>query len=89
MLDPGLVIVGGELATTGDALLDPIRDSIDRETSRAAGHPYAVMAGALGPRAEVLGAAALAMDSESRELLRPLGAPDSAARTTSKHQTAS
>jgi predicted NBD/HSP70 family sugar kinase len=69
VLDPDLVIVGGELAATGDALLEGISEVIDRETSTASGHAYPVVRGELGARAEALGAAVLAMDSESRQIL--------------------
>jgi|SRR5579884_569860 len=62
MLDPGMVVVGGELAAGGEALLDGIRETLDRETS-ATGHGYPVVRGELGPTAEVLGAALLAMRS--------------------------
>jgi predicted NBD/HSP70 family sugar kinase len=69
VLDPEVVIVGGELAAAGDVLLDGIREVIDRESSTASGHSYPVVKGELGARAEALGAATLAMDSESRQML--------------------
>jgi predicted NBD/HSP70 family sugar kinase len=62
MLDPGTIVIGGELAAGGEALLAGIRESIDRETS-ATGRAYEVVRGSLGPTAEVLGAALLAMRS--------------------------
>ncbi len=65
VIDPGLVIVGGELAAAGEVLLDAIRETIDRQTSPATGHPYPVVRGALGAQAEVLGAIALAMSDTS------------------------
>ena len=69
VLDPDLVIVGGELGASGNALLEGISEVIDREASIASGHSYSVVPGALGSRAEALGAAVLAMDSESRQIL--------------------
>jgi predicted NBD/HSP70 family sugar kinase len=69
MLDPGMIVIGGELAAAGEVLLDSIRDVISRETSAVTGHPYTVVVGALGANAEALGAAALAMDRASREML--------------------
>jgi predicted NBD/HSP70 family sugar kinase/biotin operon repressor len=69
VLDPGLLIIGGELAGAGEVLLDAIRETVDRQTSPATGHSYAVVAGALGARAEVLGAAVMAMGSASRQHL--------------------
>lgn len=62
MLDPGTVVIGGELACGGEALLSGVRESIDRETS-ATGRTYEIVLGSLGPTAEVLGAALLAMRS--------------------------
>jgi predicted NBD/HSP70 family sugar kinase len=59
VLNPDLVVVGGELAATGDVLLDPIRASIQRHSVAATAADVRVVAGLLGDRAEVLGAAAL------------------------------
>jgi predicted NBD/HSP70 family sugar kinase/biotin operon repressor len=69
ILDPGLVILGGELAATGDVLLSAVREHIDDRTSAATGHRYQVIAGALSDRAEALGAAALAMNNASAQQL--------------------
>jgi predicted NBD/HSP70 family sugar kinase len=59
VLNPELVVVGGELAAAGDVLLDPIRASIHRHSVPDAATTVHVITGALGDRAEVLGAAAL------------------------------
>jgi len=59
VLNPELVVIGGELAAGGDVLLDPIRASIDRHSLPGAAADVQVTAGVLGDRAEVLGAAAL------------------------------
>lgn len=69
MLDPGMVVIGGELAASGDVLLDSIRDAINRSASAVTGHPYTVVGGALGASAEALGAAALAMERASRGII--------------------
>ncbi len=69
VLDPGLVIIGGELAAAGEVLLAAVRETIDRETSPATGHPYPVVPGALGAQAEVLGAIALAMNHAAGQLV--------------------
>ena len=61
VLDPGLVIIGGELAPAGDPLLESIQVSLDTWISPASGHRHRVVLGELGARAEVLGAVALAM----------------------------
>ena len=59
ILNPELVIIGGELAAAGDVLLDPIRAGIHRHSIPSAAADMRVTAGVLGDRAEVLGAAAL------------------------------
>jgi predicted NBD/HSP70 family sugar kinase len=71
VLDPELVIVGGELAPAGQPLLDAITASLERWISPASGH-YPVMLGELGGTAEVLGAIALAMSGVADETLEPL-----------------
>ena len=59
VLNPQLVVIGGELAAAGDVLLDPIRVSIQRHSIQGAAADVHVTTGVLGDRAEVLGAAAL------------------------------
>ncbi len=59
IVNPQLLLIGGELAAAGDVLLDPIRAAIERHSIAPAAASVRVAAGALGPRAEVLGAAAL------------------------------
>ncbi len=71
VLDPALVIVGGELAAAGPVLLDAVREMIDQRTSPAIGHAYRVVGGALSDKAEVLGAVALAMVNASGKQLQP------------------
>lgn len=61
VLNPELVVVGGELAAAGDALLDPIRATIHRHSLAGAAGTARVITGVLGDRAEVLGAAALVL----------------------------
>jgi predicted NBD/HSP70 family sugar kinase len=61
ILNPELVVVGGELAAAGDVLLDPIRAGIERHGVPAASVGVRVTGGVLGDRAEVLGAAALVL----------------------------
>ena len=73
VLDPELVIIGGELAPAGRPLLDSIRGSLERWISPASGH-YPVALGELGSKAEVLGAIALAMSHAAEETLAPPGA---------------
>lgn len=59
LLNPELVVVGGRLATAGDLLLDPLRESVRRHAIGAAAEAVRVRPGVLGERAEVLGALAL------------------------------
>lgn len=61
ILNPEFVVVGGELAAAGDVLLGPIRTEIDRHAVAAASDTVQVIAGTLGDRAEVLGAAGLVL----------------------------
>ena len=60
MLDPQLVVVGGELAQAGDAVVDALRESVRRHALPHRFAPVDVVAGTLGPRAELLGALELA-----------------------------
>jgi predicted NBD/HSP70 family sugar kinase/biotin operon repressor len=71
LLDPELVIIGGELAPAGQPLLDSITTSLERWISPASGH-YPVVLGELGAKAEVLGAIALAMSQVADETLAPV-----------------
>jgi predicted NBD/HSP70 family sugar kinase len=61
VLDPGLVIIGGELAPAGQPLLASIQASLETWLSPAAGSRPRVKIGELGAQAEVLGAIAFAM----------------------------
>jgi predicted NBD/HSP70 family sugar kinase len=63
VLDPSLIIIGGDVAAAGEVLLEGIRESISRGTTPATGGSYRVIAGELGARAETLGAIALVMNS--------------------------
>jgi predicted NBD/HSP70 family sugar kinase len=79
LLDPRLVVVGGEVASAGDLLLDGVRESIERTMTPSAGHAVRVVCGELGVRAEVLGAITLAMSSSPSQF-PSAGAPATAAR---------
>jgi len=74
VLNPGLVVVGGDLAQAGDILLTPITAAIERHSVAPAADAVRVTAGMLGPRAEVLGAAALVLAKSPRALVARLGA---------------
>lgn len=58
---PSKIVVGGELATTGDLLLDPIRDAFAARPLLGGG--VEVQAASLGNEAEVYGALILALDA--------------------------
>ncbi|MGA8112592.1 MAG: ROK family transcriptional regulator [Actinocatenispora sp.] len=61
LLNPGCVIIGGDLAAAGDLLTGPLREAVGRYAIPSASRTLTVLTGTLGDRAEVLGALALAM----------------------------
>ncbi len=65
-LDPQAIIVGGELSSAGEPLLNGIRDAIDRYALPGASRSVEVKEGVLGDRAEVLGALALVINDTER-----------------------
>jgi predicted NBD/HSP70 family sugar kinase len=71
VLNPELVVVGGELAGAGDLLLDGVRESISRAALPAAAGSARLVAGVLGDRAQVLGAVALVVSEADRSTLLP------------------
>jgi predicted NBD/HSP70 family sugar kinase len=76
-LNPAAIVVGGELSLAGDALLDGVREEIERYSLPGAAQAAAVEAGILGDRAEVLGALALVIADTDRLRsagLAPIGA---------------
>jgi glucokinase len=63
ILDPALVVISGGLIELGDVLLDPIRAGFHGHLEGAEHRPEVpIVAAALGERAGVIGAAALARD---------------------------
>ena len=66
--NPECVVVGGELAATGDVLLEPVRQAVVRSALPAATDSLRIVAGELGDRAEILGALVLAVGSSDRAL---------------------
>jgi predicted NBD/HSP70 family sugar kinase len=61
LLNPSRVVLGGDLAEAGELVLGPIRESVARYAIPSAARRLSVVPGALGARAEVLGALALAL----------------------------
>jgi predicted NBD/HSP70 family sugar kinase len=61
ILNPSRVVLGGDLAEAGELVLAPIRESVARYAIPSAARRLSIVQGALGARAEVLGALALAL----------------------------
>ncbi|WP_058043966.1 ROK family transcriptional regulator [Streptomyces roseifaciens] len=82
LLNPRRVVLGGDLADSGELVLAPIRESVSRYAIPSAARQLEVVPGALGGRAEVLGALALVLsemgDSTLLDGHAPVGAPLSA-----------
>lgn len=57
LFDPELIVIGGELAIAGDTLFEPLRHSIRRHVFPKYAQRLRLVAGQLGDRAAVLGAA--------------------------------
>jgi predicted NBD/HSP70 family sugar kinase len=66
VLNPELLVVGGDLAGAGDLLLDGMRESVSRAALPEAARRAEVVAGVLGDRAQVLGALALVVSEADR-----------------------
>jgi predicted NBD/HSP70 family sugar kinase len=61
LVNPELVIVGGEMSVAGDVLVDAVREGIALATIPAVRRDARVIAASLGDRAEVLGAIRLVL----------------------------
>lgn len=66
VLDPGVIVVAGELSRGGEALLNGVRDAIRRYALPTVAESVDVRGSLLGPRAEVLGALALILRDTAR-----------------------
>jgi predicted NBD/HSP70 family sugar kinase len=66
VLNPELLVVGGDLAAAGDLLLDGVRESVSRAALPETWRGAVVVAGVLGERAQVLGALALVVSEADR-----------------------
>ena len=71
LLNPRLVVIGGDLARAGELLLDPIRTAIRRAVLPATAAQVSVVCGQLAEHAEVLGAASLALADVPQRLTQP------------------
>ena len=66
IINPECVIVGGDLSAAGDKLLEPMREVVRRTAIPSAIQDLTIVAGALGERAEMLGALALVLREPER-----------------------
>ncbi len=76
VLNPSRVVLGGDLAESGELALGPIRESVARYAVPSAARQLSVVPGSLGGRAEVLGALALVLSEmgDSPRVSRPASA---------------
>jgi predicted NBD/HSP70 family sugar kinase len=75
LFNPEAVIVGGELADAGDALLGPIAEAIRGQSLRLVGETLEVLPAELGVRSAALGAVALVLHEEDN-LTVPAARPE-------------
>jgi predicted NBD/HSP70 family sugar kinase len=67
LLNPELIVVGGDLAAAGEALFEPMRRSLARNTMASHAH-LRILPGSLGDSAGVRGAAALVLETVPERL---------------------
>ena len=72
LLNPSLVVVGGELADAGEVLLEPIRAAVRQRSTAPSTAAVKVVLSAHAGRAEVLGAAAIQLARAPEALTRRL-----------------
>ncbi len=72
LVNPELVVIGGDLAVAGELVLEPIRTAIAAHAVPPATAAVQVACGDLGDRAEVLGAAAVILTQSPRALVNHL-----------------
>ena len=61
LFNPARIVVGGSVAAAGDIVLDPMHESVRLRAIPSAAEDVAIVPGALGERAELLGAVALVL----------------------------
>ena len=74
LVNPQLIVIGGDLAAAGEILFEPIRLAIARGALPSAANEVTVVAGELGPYAEVRGAAGGVLARAPRSLAIMSGA---------------
>jgi predicted NBD/HSP70 family sugar kinase len=67
--NPERIVVGGKLSEVGELLLRPMRESVRRYAIPAAAERVEIVTGALGERAELLGALVLVVGQSDRAFL--------------------
>lgn len=67
-VNPEVVVVGGELARTGEVLVAGVREAVERRTILSGSDGVRVLPAELGDDAEVMGALALANDADEAAL---------------------
>lgn len=72
VINPGRVIIGGEMSAAGEAIIDPVTESIRRYAILSAADEVTVVPGVLGERAELLGALALVLHAPDRFIAGPV-----------------
>lgn len=68
LLNPELIVIGGDLAFAGEPLFEPMRHALDRGMMNSHTRGLRIVPSALGDSAGVLGAAALILDGAPRQL---------------------
>jgi predicted NBD/HSP70 family sugar kinase len=68
LLNPELIVIGGDLAAVGDPLFEPIRRALERGIMSSHARGLRIVPSALGDSAGVRGAAALILDDAPRLL---------------------
>jgi predicted NBD/HSP70 family sugar kinase len=68
LLNPELIVIGGDLASVGEPLFEPIRRALSRGIMGSHARGLRIVPSALGDSAGVLGAAALILDGAPRQL---------------------
>ena len=61
LFNPSIVIIGGGISSSGDLLLDPIREAVANRSLYAAGNAVRISAALLGKRSTVMGAVTQAL----------------------------
>jgi predicted NBD/HSP70 family sugar kinase len=71
LLDVEVVILGGEISTVGDMLLDALRGTVRKRALPSALAQTRIITSQLGPRTIAIGAATLVLDATLRQQTFP------------------